>query len=385
MPAKTPFPIIDADSHLSEDLDRLRELTDAKYRHYAPRMMDQGTGELFSIGGVYLPKPPGMSWGETITRGAYRKSERRPMKYAEGEPEGFDPKVRLAMMDDHGVYGSVIFPSQGLFAGAIQAPEIAAGVCRGVNRYVAEFCSADTDRLWNTATVPIVDPALAAQEARYAVDELNAVAIFSPSGLHGPQPLYHPFYDPFFDTMAELGVPFITHTGAAVFGKGMSAERFPGLFPPYHMTTHVVEAMISSAGILAYGVMDKRPELKIGFFESGAGWAPFWIARLDGNHDDMGWMMPDMAASPLETFKSRCLVTVEADEALLAATLDFFDGNSVAWSSDVPHFDCENDGRPDELVEHSKLDDDAKKGLLHDNAVGFFNLKVPDASRMAAE
>lgn len=54
MAAKLDRPIIDADSHLSEDLDRLRELTDARYRHFAPRMLDQGTGEIFYIGGVYM-------------------------------------------------------------------------------------------------------------------------------------------------------------------------------------------------------------------------------------------------------------------------------------------------------------------------------------------
>ena len=72
------YPIIDADSHLSEDLSRLAELTDARYRHYAPRMIDQGTSELFYIGGVYMPQPPGMSWGETITPGAYRARNRTP-------------------------------------------------------------------------------------------------------------------------------------------------------------------------------------------------------------------------------------------------------------------------------------------------------------------
>ena len=142
---------------------------------------------------------------------------------------------------------------------------------------------------------------------------------------------------------------------------------------------------MSCAGILAYGVMDKRPELKVGFFEAGAGWAPFWLARLDENHEDMGWMMPDMKASPLETFKTRCLVTIEADEAILPATMAFFDGRSVAWSSDVPHFDCEDEGRPDALVGSDALSDAVKRRLLHDNAVDFFGLKVPYAVEQAAE
>jgi len=380
------YPIIDADSHLSEDLDRLRELTDARFRQYAPRMLDQGTSELFYIGGTYLPQPPGMSWGETISPGAFRKADRQPFKYAEGDPVGFDPKARLKLMDEQGVHGSVMFPSMGLFAGSLQPPQIAAGICRGVNRYVAEFCSADTGRLWNTATVPLADPVLAAEEATYAVKELNAVAIFSPSGVHGPHPAYHPFYDPFFDRMAELGVPYCTHTGAAVIApRGLAAERFQGRFPPYHLTTHVSEAMISAAGMLTYGVLDRRPELKIGFFEAGAGWAPFWVDKLHEKWEDMGWMMPDMPADPFETFRDRCFVTVEAAEAILSATIDYFDGHAVGWSSDLPHFDCENNGHPSALLDNDTLTNEQKYRLLNANTVAFFGLDVPVAKQAAAE
>ena len=378
MSTKLDYPIIDADSHLSEDLDRVQALTNAKYRQFAPRMVPQGPSEIFTIGGTYLPKPPGMSWGETISPGAYRKEERTPANYADGDPVGFDPKARLAMMDYHGVYGTVIFPSQGLFAGALPDPKIAAAVCRGINRYMAEFCSTDANRMWNMATVPLADVDLAVEEARYAVNELNAVALFAPSGVHGPHPIYHPYYDPLLDAVAELGVPYITQTGAAVFAPaGLAVERFPGVFPPYHMTTHVCEAMIASLGILSHGVMDKRPGLKVGFFEAGAGWAPFWVSRLKGNFHDMGWMMGDLKNDPMETFKERCVVTVEAEEAMLAETIEFFNGHAVAWSSDVPHFDCEDEGRPDDLVKSDRLNDAIRKRLLHDNAVDFFGLKVP--------
>ena len=383
--AKPDYLIIDADSHLSEDLARLAELTDARYRHYAPQMIDQGTSELFSIGGNTMAQPPGMSWGETITPGAFRKKDRVATKFADGDPVGFDPRARLALMDDQGVYGSVIFPSQGLFSGSLQPAEMAAGVCRGVNRYVAEFCSADTDRLWNTATIPLADPMIAAAEAKYAVHELGAVAVFAPSGVHGPQPLYHPFYDPFFEVMAGLSVPFCTHTGAAVIAeRGLAAERFKGRFAPYHMTTHVCEAMISAAGILSYGILDRHPSLKVGFFEAGAGWAPFWISKLREKWQDMGWMMPEMAADPLVTFRERCFVTVEAEEAILATTIDFFDGRAVGWSSDLPHFDCENYGRPDGLIDSLALTETQKFRLLHANAVEFFDLKVPSPVRAAA-
>ena len=376
MPGAADYPIIDADSHLTEDYERLAELTDARYRAFAPRMVAQGPSEILYMAGTFMPQPPGMTWGDTTTRGGLRAGKRRMAKWNEAEIAGFDPAERLKLMDAHGTYGSVIFPSIGLFAGAIPDPKIAAAVCRGVNRYVAEFCSADSSRLWPTATVPLADADLAAAEARYAVEDLGAVAVFTPSGVHGPQPIYHPYYERFFDTMAELGVPYCTHTGAAVIGgRGLGAERFPGLFPPFHMTTHVCEAMIASVGLITHGVLDRLPELKIGFFEAGAGWMPFWLDRMHENWEAMGWMTPELKSDPYETFLERCLVTVEGDEAMLAPTVAYLGGKAIAWSSDIPHFDCE-DGRPGPVLDNENIPADHMRCLLRDNAVAFFGLDV---------
>ncbi len=123
----------------------------------------------------------------------------------------------------------------GIGVGAIQIPEIAAGVCRGVDRYVAEYCAADTGRLWPAANIPLAGRDVAVQEARYAVEELGAKASFGLSGVHGPERFHHPYWDPFFEIVAGLGAPFCTHGGGAVRG-GLAAERLPGQYAPYHMS-----------------------------------------------------------------------------------------------------------------------------------------------------
>lgn len=368
--------IIDADSHLAEDFDRLHRLTDKRYRSYAPRVVSHGPAEVVYIGSVYQGQAPGMTWGDTNSRGGLDAGNRRMRKWAESEKIGFDPTARLAIMDEHGVRGSVIFPSAGLSVATIKDAEIGAAVCRGVNRYVAEFCSADSSRLWPAATVPLIDAELAAAEARYAVEELGAKCVFAPSGVHGPEPLYHHYYDPLFDTMEELGVPYCTHAGGAAMRGGLGVDRFPGVFPSYHMTTHTIEAMISSLGVLTHGVLERRPGLKMGFFEAGTGWIAFWLEKMEEKFEHLGWMMPDLTRSPLETFKRQCVVTVEAHEIMLAPTLEFLDGAGVLWSSDLPHFDCEDGGSPARLVADTKLTDDHKRRVLGANAIEFFGLDV---------
>ena len=368
--------IIDADSHLVEDFDRLRSLIDARYREYAPRLIKQGPAEVVYMGGIYQAQAPGMTWGDTNSRRGLDADKRQMRTWDESEQIGFDPKLRLAVMKDLGVDGSVIFPSIGISAGTMKAPDIAAGVCRGVNRYVADFCSADTDRLWPAATVPLGDVDLAAKEARYAVQELGAKAIFGTSGVHGPEPLHHAYYNGFFDTIAELGVPFCTHGGGGAVRGGLAADRFAGQYAPYHMTTHTIEAMLACVGLISYGVLDRRPELKVGFFEAGAGWAPFWLDKLNEKFEHLGWLMPELNRSPIEIFKSQCAVTIEVEEALAGPTLDFLGGRGVMWSSDLPHFDCEDEGRPDRIRDNQSIAADHRERVLGLNAIEFFNLKV---------
>ena len=372
------FPIIDADSHLSEDLARLAELTDAKYRHHAPRMVQFGPEEVMYMAGEYAPQPRGMTWADTSTRGALHPDHRTLGKWQDAERVGFDPKLRLAMMDEHGVQASVIFPSQGLIVSQIRPPEVAAGICRGVNRYQAEFCAADRDRLHPMMTIPIGSVELAIAEAKYAVNELGAAGLFTP-GAPSTYPIYHAYYEPLWDAIEALGVPFCTHTGGAVMQRGLGVERFQGIWPAFHMTTHTVEAMLACLGFFSYGVLDRHPNMKLGFFEAGAGWVPFWIDKLNDKFADLGYMMPELKRSPLRTFKEQCMVTVEADEAMLKATMEFLGGRGVGWSSDVPHFDCEDDGRPDALL-NGKLSDAHKRRLLCDNVAEFFKIKLPVAA-----
>jgi hypothetical protein len=33
--------------------------------------------------------------------------------------------------------------------------------------------------------------------------------------------------------------------------------------------------------VIAGGVLDRFPRLRVGFFESGLGWIPYWLDRLD--------------------------------------------------------------------------------------------------------
>ena len=48
------------------------------------------------------------------------------MEYKDGKPGGFDPHARIPDMDADGIDAAFLYPSLGLFSGAIHDPQLAA-------------------------------------------------------------------------------------------------------------------------------------------------------------------------------------------------------------------------------------------------------------------
>jgi hypothetical protein len=78
----------------------------------------------------------------------------------------------------------------------------------------------------------------------------------------------------------------------------------------------------------------------VGFFESGLGWIPYWLDRLDEHFEVMGQHTPWLKRRPSEIFAAQCFVSMEAEEQKgLAWMSEKGLAGSVLWGSDYPHFD----------------------------------------------
>jgi len=95
------------------------------------------------------------------------------MAYKDGKPGGFDPHKRIPDMDADGIDAVFLYPSLGLFSGAIRHPELAAAVCRAYNRWLADYCKPYPDRLFGVAMLPMQSIDLAIAEMRFARKELG--------------------------------------------------------------------------------------------------------------------------------------------------------------------------------------------------------------------
>ena len=81
-------------------------------------------------------------------------------------------------MDADGIDAVFLYPSLGLFSGAIHDPELAAATCRAYNRWLADYCKPYPDRLFGVAMLPMQSIDLAIAEMRLPARSWASAAAF---------------------------------------------------------------------------------------------------------------------------------------------------------------------------------------------------------------
>ena len=95
---------------------------------------------------------------------------------------------------------------------------------------------------------------------------------------------------------------------------GFARGRYDDNLFMEHMVAHPFGQMAVVMDMIAGGVCDRFPGLRVGFFESGLGWIPYWLDRLDEHFEVMGRHTPWLVRPPSEIFREQCFVSMEAEE-----------------------------------------------------------------------
>lgn len=328
-----PTVVVDADGHVVEPPEAWAAVPEV----HRPRIERDASGfEHVVVGDTEILAVP---LGTLATPGAdfADPSSYRPL--ADARPGGSDPAVRLADMDAEGIDQVVLYPSIGLYAAALADPAAAAAVATAYNDWLASYCAADPRRLFGAAMVPLQDPAAAAAELERAVDTLGLVAAFVRPNPCAGRSLCDRAYDPLWETVAGLGVPVGIHEGSSVTIPTLGSDR---PFNPLvlHAVSHPFEQMLAFAQLAALGTLERHPGLRLVFLESGGGWVPFWLERLDEQAETFGGFCPEMTLRPSEYFARQCAVSFEVDESTLPLLLAPVGRDRVVWGSDYPHHDA---------------------------------------------
>jgi uncharacterized protein len=290
---------------------------------------------------------------------------------------GFDAASYLRAMDAQGIDAAVLYPSVGLFVPFQPEVTIAEHVdaCAGYDEWIASYCAHAPHRLAGVGIAPLGDPN-AAIEAVHRARRLELVGLMvRPNYLHGRN-LGDLAHDGFLAAMADAGLVLAVHEGLGLRGgPTIGADRFDS-FAARHLLSHPMEQMATLASLILDGALERHPTLDVAFLESGTGWLPYWLARLD---DHIAWMADTETAgltlSATEYFARQCVISTDPEDPLCARTVASVGADHVMWASDFPHPDAAFPDALDEFRRHNpELDPADLETILSMTPLDFYDL-----------
>jgi uncharacterized protein len=320
-------------------------------------------------------------------------------------PGGHDPHARLADMDREGIDVAVLYPSLTLFFGpldpipALRDVEFVADCQRAYNDWVAEYCSAAPTRLAGMATVPLQDPERAVAELDRAVNRLGLKgALIRPSAYLDVGgtflPLNHSAYDRFWAACCDLDVPVALHPGVHVDTPGACRlfglvaesenimlvnsavdERYGGSALG-QAVGNTVDMIVSMGRLIMGGVCERFPRLRLLFLESGGGWVPTQLERMDEQVRAFPLERRWLSLLPSEYFRRQCWVSFDPEEWNLAACAERLGADRVVWASDYPHPEYHPGVVKEVETSVAALPEEARRRVLGRNAVDAYRLDL---------
>ncbi len=376
-------PIIDVDRHVMEPMAMWSEYLPAKHRPMAPSVRPlvppgESVGDRLARLGDHalLPTPPVVAVGDKpIWRGMTEVGYIEVGLHAQGHHQDLlaaeSAEGQLATMDATGVDVAVMLPTYAgylVFDDEIDA-ELSRAYASAYNRWLADECRRQPDRLIAAALISRHDPTQMVADLEAGLSDGHRAAMVRPNPVCG-RTLGAPELEPFFAACEAADVPLLLHEGAHTRVATAGASRFETHFAQ-HACSHPMEAMMALLALLEGGVLERHPRLRVGFLESGCGWLPYWLWRLDELEYSQlrNEVTERIDRRPSEYFRRQCWIALEPDEALLRESVDAIGLDRVVFGTDFPHVDHDADLVGKLFEESAPLDAERLRATLWTNPV----------------
>jgi predicted TIM-barrel fold metal-dependent hydrolase len=160
--------------------------------------------------------------------------------------------------------------------------------------------------------------------------------------------------------------------------ESIGAQRFTN-FINVHTVGHPVEQLMALCGTLVGGVLERFPRLRLAYLESGIGWVPYIMDRLDEEIEKRGADEASyltMRPSEYIARSGRIFFGVECEEKTIPDTLRWGLEDTLLYASDYPHWDGDWPHTVRAIRDREDLPESVKRKMLHDNAVAFYGARV---------
>ncbi len=218
-----PFPVLDADGHVTETTEQVAKYLDEPYRRRP----------------LTFPFYPWDGWD-------------RRLLGALGDFAG-TAEAWLRALDRGGVEQAVLYPTLGLFMSFLKDREWAVALCRAYNSLLHEEFVRVSPRLQAVALLPVQDPEAAARELRRGVRDLGLVGgMLAADGSHL---LGDARFLPVYEEADRLEVMLAVHASGSHLG-GAGVDLFPR-FIQAHTVSHPFGQMRQLTSIIFEGIPER--------------------------------------------------------------------------------------------------------------------------------
>ncbi len=367
------FPVISADSHITEPPDCYTAYIDPAYRDRAPSMVtDPVKGDQFIVEGM---RP--ISMGLVAAAGkAPEEITVNGVMFDELHKSGWDSTYRLADQDRDGVSAEIIYPTVGMVICNHLDADFKKACFDAYNRWIGEYCSEAPNRLLGCGQTAL-------RSVEEGIADITAIKAAGLRGVMMPgepgieQDYDDPIWDPFWQAAIDLGLPLsfhiLTSRNSSLGGgkpRGSRLNSFLG----------IIRGIQDIMGTLVFGgVFERFPDLKVVCVEADAGWVPHYMYRMDHAYNrHRNWMAPgiDLSKAPSEYFAENIYVTFQDDWTAFKQANDM-NWRRLMWANDFPHSDSTWPWSQAMLAEHAaNLTDEQRKAILCGNVADLYGIDL---------
>lgn len=368
---KTPaLRYVDSDGHILEHPNGMLDYAPKGFEDRIWHIETDADGTEWCIYGDQRTPANALALAGTagMSREEREQAQRGEMRYTQIRPAAYDAKARLADLEADGIAESVLYPTMLLGIAGLHDVEFADAQCRAYNDWLSDHVQEGDNRLFGVAIVPQQDIERAADEIRRVANKPGIVGVMlRPNPTADWKPFHHEVYDPLWQAASEVGLPIGFHPflvadlpGACI---GLRINRLGTSHLPLdpqagidnlyftQAISNPFDMMNTMAFLLAGGVCERYPDLRIVFLEANGGWLVPWLERLDHHAEIFSWDVPALKQEPSAYFRRQCWISFDPDESTLAFTAQspLVGAERIVWASDYPHPDAKFPGQTEEL------------------------------------
>jgi predicted TIM-barrel fold metal-dependent hydrolase len=328
--------ILSSDSHVVEPPDLWENRLEPRFRDRAPRVVQEADGDWWIVDGHRTNSFQG---GAQAGKRFEHHDEVKPAaRFAEVRPGAYVPEAHIQDNEADGVYGSVMYPTEGLQLFSVPDSTLLTAIFRVYNDWIADFCSAYPKRLKGIAMINVDDVPEAVHELGRTRQRglVGAMITVYPAE---DRSYDHPQYEPFWAAAQDLDMPLSLHIATNRPSPGVPLEDNRSTRPALLANAdHWVR--VSLGHMIFTGVFERYPRLRVGTVEHELSWVPHFLERMDYTYTQRawrsGWYRFKEQALPSDFFHRQVFLSFQEDHlgirdrALLGV-------DNLMWGSDYPH------------------------------------------------